>query len=166
MSLRDSHRPGRHRAGSGRTQRAAERDARELPGGGDEGVAIERVLARPFDGAVQLQHHPAAFPVGQKVDARQLVGYVGQTGRATGPHLHFAIKRNGGFIDPLALKLDGVRVLPSADRPEFEEERRKLDPELDGIAVPAPVASPGTEAVTDAGTAEEAEEVLDEVDPH
>ncbi|MDF2693938.1 MAG: Membrane protein related to metalloendopeptidase [Labilithrix sp.] len=74
---------------------------------------------------------------GDKVEARQLVGYVGQTGRVTGPHLHFAVKRNGVFIDPLALKMDGVRVLPPADRDAFARKRSDFDAVIDGVALPS-----------------------------
>lgn len=74
---------------------------------------------------------------GQKVESRQLVGYVGQTGRATGPHLHFAVKKNGAFIDPLTLKMDGVRVLPPADRDVFARRRAELDAVIDGVMLPS-----------------------------
>ncbi|HEY2512896.1 MAG TPA: hypothetical protein VGI39_18645, partial [Polyangiaceae bacterium] len=47
-------------------------------------------------------------------------------------------------IDPLVLKLDGVRVVPLADRAEFERERAELDLALD--AIPLPAASPPSDA--------------------
>ncbi|MBX3207340.1 MAG: M23 family metallopeptidase [Labilithrix sp.] len=84
-----------------------------------------------------LKGFAAGLRSGQKVEQRQLVGYVGQTGRVTGPHLHFVVKKNGVFIDPLGLKMDGVRVLPPADRDAFAKKRADLDALIDGVALPS-----------------------------
>jgi murein DD-endopeptidase MepM/ murein hydrolase activator NlpD len=85
-----------------------------------------------------MSRFAAGLHAGQHVEARQLIGYVGQTGRATGPHLHFAIKRGDVYMDPLALKLDGVRVVPLAYRDEFTKVRADDDAALDAIPLPKP----------------------------
>jgi murein DD-endopeptidase MepM/ murein hydrolase activator NlpD len=110
---------------------------------GDGGPCGNMVQVQHLGGLVTAYCHLARFAgglhVGQHVEARQLVGYVGQTGRATGPHLHFAVKRGEIFLDPLALKLDGFRVLPSADRDAFAERRTELDSAMDAIPLPPPL---------------------------
>jgi murein DD-endopeptidase MepM/ murein hydrolase activator NlpD len=89
-----------------------------------------------------LSRFGSGLHVGQHVESRQLIAYVGQTGRVTGPHLHFGIKKNGVFIDPMTLRLDGVRVVPRGRRDEFDHMRAALDAELDAIPLPAPGANP------------------------
>jgi len=90
-----------------------------------------------------LSRFATGLRAGQHVEQRQLIGYVGQTGRVTGPHLHFGMRRNGVFIDPMTLRMDGVRIVPKALRDEFDRRRGVLDEELDGIPLPAAgVAAP------------------------
>jgi murein DD-endopeptidase MepM/ murein hydrolase activator NlpD len=89
-----------------------------------------------------LSRFASGLHVGQHVEQRQLIAYVGQTGRVTGPHLHFGIRRNGVIVDPMTLRLDGVRVVPRAQRDEFDRERAELDAELDGVALPAATGVP------------------------
>jgi len=79
---------------------------------------------------------------GDRVGTFQIIGYVGSTGRSTGPHLHFSAKRNGKFFNAETLKLDGVRVMPVPDRPGFLARKAELDMRLDGIALPEPPPEP------------------------
>ncbi len=117
------------------------------------------------NGLVTAYCHLSRFAdihAGDHVEGRQLIGYVGQTGRATGPHLHFALKRGTAFLDPLGLKLDGVRVVPPAERDAFDQERARLDAELDGIALPAAPANLPPATSLDGGAADDPN---DEADP-
>jgi murein DD-endopeptidase MepM/ murein hydrolase activator NlpD len=44
---------------------------------------------------------------GQHIEAGDLIGYIGTTGRSTGPHLHYEIRKDGDDIDPVPfLKLN------------------------------------------------------------
>lgn len=54
------------------------------------------------DGYVTIYAHLSAVNVtcGQSVGQGQVVGYCGSTGNSTGPHLHFEVRQNGGFINP------------------------------------------------------------------
>ena len=108
---------------------------------GDSGPCGNMVQIEHANGLSTAYCHLSRFAAGlhsgQHVEARQLVGYVGQTGRATGPHLHFAVKRGGNFIDPLGLKMDGVRTLPPSDREVFGKRRAELDAALDAITLPS-----------------------------
>lgn len=107
---------------------------------GDSGPCGNMVMIDHPNGLTTAYCHMSRFAPGMhaglQVETRQLLGYVGQTGRATGPHLHFAVKRGTAFLDPMILKLDGVRVVPPRERGAFDERRAALDAELDAIALP------------------------------
>jgi len=61
------------------------------------------VKIRHRGGYVSLYAHQSRIRVkkGAKVKKGQVIGYVGSTGRSTGPHLHFGLYKNGRAIDPL-----------------------------------------------------------------
>ena len=70
-------------------------------------------------GYAHLSRFAPGLKVGDKIGTHQLVGYVGSTGRSTGPHLHFSARRNGVFFDAETLRLDGDRAVPIGDRAGF-----------------------------------------------
>lgn len=128
-------------------------------GAGDSGPCGNMVQIEHPNGLTTAYCHLSRFApglhTGQRVDARELVGYVGQSGRATGPHLHFAVRRGGVFIDPMGLKMDGVRVLPPSDRAVFAKRREELDAALDAIGLPAAAAPESAADDKDEATGEE-----------
>ena len=141
------------------------------------GTVVSVGMEGPCGNKVEIQHdggiasvycHLSRFAAGlrpgQRVEARQLIAYVGQTGRVTGPHLHFGIKKNGAFIDPMTLRLDGIRLVPRARRAEFDHLRSDLDAELDGIPLPAQAAGtpPGETAAQGSGGASDSETFYEE----
>ena len=71
-----------------------------------------------------------ATKTGRRVRQGQIIGYVGNTGMSTGPHLHYTVKYNGKFINSQKLKLPSGKILKGEERKLFEVERIKLDVEV------------------------------------
>lgn len=89
------------------------------------------VEIRHDDGYVSRYAHfskiPQGIRVGRPVNRGEVVGYVGQTGHATGPHLHFEMLKKGRKINFLDLKLASAERLTGSDLREFLAMRdRKL----------------------------------------
>jgi murein DD-endopeptidase MepM/ murein hydrolase activator NlpD len=57
--------------------------------------------------------------VGQRVRQGEVLGYVGATGYATGPHLDFRVKKGGQFVNPRTLKLPPADPVPDAELASF-----------------------------------------------
>jgi hypothetical protein len=89
-------------------------------------------------GYAHLSRFAEGLKVGDKVKRLQLIGYVGSTGRSTGPHLHFTAKKNGEFFDAESLNLDGMRVIGKEERDAFGKSRQGYDELIDAIALPLP----------------------------
>jgi murein DD-endopeptidase MepM/ murein hydrolase activator NlpD len=64
---------------------------------------------------------------GAHVTQGQVVGYLGQTGLATGPHLHYEVIINGNFVDPMAIKLARTREFDGQMLAAFKRERDRID---------------------------------------
>jgi murein DD-endopeptidase MepM/ murein hydrolase activator NlpD len=82
------------------------------------------VKLRHRNGYVTYYGHLSAFPrgqkVGQQVRQQQVIGLVGSTGLATGPHLDYRVQVNGRFVDPLKLKFPGGEPVAAEARERFE----------------------------------------------
>lgn len=84
-----------------------------------------------------------AVQPGQEVRQGQVIGYVGSTGLATGPHLHFELYRNGVPINPQSVRYVGTSQLSGA---EYESFRRRLNSLLQ-----VPIAATRMEQATTQG---------------
>lgn len=81
---------------------------------------------------------------GDTVSAHQIVGYVGSTGRSTGPHLHFSARKDGKYFDAETLLAPAEGGVPVANRAAFLAAKAEADRRLDAIPLPGapPAAKP------------------------
>jgi murein DD-endopeptidase MepM/ murein hydrolase activator NlpD len=97
---------------------------------GARGGAGNTVILRHDNGLETVYMHMSKFRAGQKVGQRvrpkEVIGYVGTTGLSTGPHLHFAIKQNGRYVDPAKMKMSRGAGVAKKDRAQFEADTRRL----------------------------------------
>jgi murein DD-endopeptidase MepM/ murein hydrolase activator NlpD len=94
-----------------------------------DGVVIHRAAKGSFGNTVEIRHpngimtryaHLSRFRggvnLGTRVRQSDIIGYVGMTGLAGGPHLHYEMLRGGRQMDPLSVDLPPGDPVPSEDR--------------------------------------------------
>lgn len=100
-----------------------------------------RVEIQHANGYVTTYNHMSGFArgitEGLRVTQGQVIGYLGQSGLATGPHLHYEVVINGNFVDPMAIKLARTREFDGKMLGLFRKEKDRID----GLMNQAPNAS-------------------------
>ncbi len=71
---------------------------------------------------------------GSRVKQGQVIGYVGQSGLATGPHLHYEFRVNGVHRNPLTVKLPAAAPIAKKYRQDFKTKSSSLLSQLDSIS--------------------------------
>ncbi len=79
---------------------------------------------------------------GVKVSQGEIIGYVGATGYATGPHLDYRVKRSGRFVDPRRLKLPAAAPVPAEFHDTFLAQGLMYDAALAKLPLGTPVTVP------------------------
>lgn len=108
------------------------------------------VTIRHRNGLETLYCHLSAVAVssGKAVSQKQVIGAVGSTGLSTGPHLHYAVLRGGGYINPGQLKIPRDAPVKASWLAGFRADIAPLRARLDGgeVASQGPAALPPAQA--------------------
>jgi len=88
-------------------------------------------------GYAHLSRFRTGIRAGTAVKQGDVIGYVGATGLATGPHLHYMMTRNGKVINPLSMKAEPPVPIASALKVEFLEHIAGMQLQLQNVALAA-----------------------------
>ena len=98
-----------------------------------------------------LSRFAVKLKVGSNVKQGEVIGYVGASGLASGPHLDFRMKKNGSFVNPLKMRFPAARPVPESHMEEFKKRVAYLEEMLEHLIAESDrqSAPPTTLAVSD-----------------
>lgn len=103
------------------------------------------VVVRHAGGISTLYAHLSTIPGGIRAGARvrqgQVIGGVGATGLATGPHLHYEVHRNDVAVNPASIRMLAGRNLQGRELAAFRNERTRIDRQFAALAGVAELAA-------------------------
>lgn len=82
---------------------------------------------------LHLSKYAKGLKAGQRVRQGEVIGYVGSTGRSTGPHLDFRVWKNGTPINPLKMESPPAEPVKDSSRPAFEAAFKAYKAKVDTI---------------------------------
>jgi murein DD-endopeptidase MepM/ murein hydrolase activator NlpD len=88
-----------------------------------------------------LSRFAKGMKVGRRVRQGEVIGFVGSTGRSTGPHLHYEVIVSGKQINPLSVKLPTGEKLAGAEKERFLLAKTAVDRLRDQLQLQQLVAS-------------------------
>lgn len=91
-------------------------------GGYGRFVLIRHVNSTHSTAYGHMRRYAKGMRKGKRVRQGQVIGYVGMSGLATGPHLHFEFRVNGRAINPLNIKRKPAKPVPAAQMARFRAE--------------------------------------------
>ena len=117
-----------------------------------DGVVAATGVMEGFGNAVRLRHpngietlygHLSVIGTrpGQRVAQGAPIGAVGQTGLATGPHLHYAMFRSGQYTNPMKAESAPAEPIPDDERPAFLRASSAAVRLVEAVAAPLPVSA-------------------------
>ena len=125
-----------------------------------DGTVMTASRTRANGNYVKIRHHNSyisyylhlsrfgkGIKSGSKVKQGQVIGYVGATGYATGPHLDYRVKKNGRFVNPRTLKLPPAKPVSSENMASFAAKRDSL---IAGMRI-VPIRDPRGEYLAESG---------------
>lgn len=102
---------------------------------GMQGAAGRMITIRHLSGYetmyLHLNGYASGIRSGSQVSQGQVIGYVGSSGRSTGPHLDFRMKQNGKYINPMSVKTPPALNISKKSMPEFTRLAKKYKAILD-----------------------------------
>ena len=82
---------------------------------------------------LHLSKYAKGLKAGQRVRQGEVIGYVGSTGRSTGPHLDFRVWKNGTPINPLKMDSPPAEPIKEASRSGFEAAHKEYKARMDTV---------------------------------
>ena len=82
---------------------------------------------------LHLSKYAKGLKAGQRVRQGEVIGYVGSTGRSTGPHLDFRVWKNGTPINPLKMESPPAEPIKDSNKEAFAQTSAKYKAQIDSI---------------------------------